>query len=116
MNAKMCYQSCKGSENSMKKFILNNLHYVACFLIILTLLSGCSSQSQAVKVVTQEVKTPVYVPCLDKKDLPSKNGYVTINIKKSDSPVAKVRKLDKLVQQQGNYIVVLEKVLNNCSE
>ena len=100
----------------MKKFILNNLHYIVCFLIILVLLSGCSSQPQAVKVVTQEVKVPVYMPCLDKKDLPVMVDYVTIQVKKSDSPVVKVRKLDKLVQQQNNYIGVLESVLVKCSE
>lgn len=100
----------------MKKFVLNNLHYIACLLIILALLSGCSSQPQAVKVVTQEVKIPVYVSCIDKKDLPVMADYVTIQVKKLDNPVVKVRKLGKLVQQQDNYIVVLEKVLNTCSE
>ena len=56
------------------------------------------------------------MPCLDKKDLPVMVDYVTIQVKKSDSPVVKVRKLDKLVQQQNNYIGVLESVLVKCSE
>ena len=68
------------------------------------------------KVVVQEVKVPVYMPCIDKKDLPIKQDYVTIQVKKSDNPVVKVRKMDKLIQQQDGYIGVLEKVLNGCSE
>ena len=56
------------------------------------------------------------MPCLDKKDLPVRTDYVTIHIKKNDNPVVKVRKLDKLIQQQDGYIGVLEKALNGCSE
>ena len=88
-------------------------------LLILTvlILTGCSVKPEpSVKVVTQEIKIPVHMPCIDKKDLPNKQDYVTINIKKSDNSVVKVRKLDKLLQQQDGYIGTLEKALVDCSE
>ena len=99
------------------RYILTPVNIVIILLLALLILSGCTSKPEpAVKVVVQEVKVPVYMPCLDKKDLPVRTDYVTINIKKNDNPVVKVRKLDKLTQQQGNYIGVLEKALNGCSE
>ena len=99
------------------RYLLTPVNIVVILLLALLILSGCSSKPEpAVKVVVQEVKIPVYIPCLDKKDLPVRTDYVTINIKKNDNPVVKVRKLDKLTQQQGNYIGVLEKALNGCSE
>jgi len=99
------------------RYLLTPVNIVVILLLALLILSGCSSKPEpAVKVVIQEVKIPVYMPCLDKNDLPVRNDYVTINIKKSDNPVVKVRKLDKMTQQQSNYIGVLEKVLNGCSE
>ena len=97
--------------------ILTPVNIVIILLLALLILSGCTSKpSPAVKVVMQEVKVPVYMSCLDKKDLPIKQDYVTIQVKKSDNPVVKVRKLDMLIQQQDGYIDVLEKVLNGCSE
>lgn len=99
------------------RYILTPVNIVVILLLSLLILSGCTAKPEpAVKVVVQEVKIPVYMPCLDKKDLPVRADYVTINIKKNDNPVVKVRKLDKLTQQQDNYIGVLEKVLNGCSE
>lgn len=99
------------------RYLLTPVNIVVILLLALLILSGCSSKPEpAVKVVIQEVKIPVYVPCLDKKDLPIRTDYVTINIKKSDNPVVKIRKLDKLTQQQSDYIEVLEKALNGCSE
>lgn len=99
------------------RYLLTPVNIVVILLLALLILSGCSSKPEpAVKVVVQEVKIPVYVPCLNKKDLPVRTEYVTINIKKNDNPVVKVRKLDKMTQQQGNYIGVLEKALNGCSE
>lgn len=99
------------------RYLLTPVNIVIILLLALLILSGCSSKPEpAVKVVIQEVKVPVYMPCLDKKDLPVRTDYVTINIKKNDNPVVKVRKLDKMTQQQGNYIGVLEKALNGCSE
>lgn len=99
------------------RYILTPVNIVVILLFALLILSGCSSKPEpAVKVVVQEVKMPVYMPFLDKKDLPVRTDYVTINIKKSDNPVVKVRKLDKMTQQQDNYIGVLEKALNGCSE
>ena len=99
------------------RYLLTPVNIVVILLFALLILSGCSSKSEpAVKVVIQEVKVPVYMPCLDKKDLPVRTDYVTINIKKNDNPVVKVRKLDKLIQQQDGYIGVLEKALNGCSE
>ena len=99
------------------RYLLTPSNIVVILLLALLILSGCTSKPEpAVKVVIQEVKVPVYMPCLDKKDLPVRIDYVTINIKKNDNPVVKVRKLDKLTQQQGNYIGVLEKALNGCSE
>ncbi|ULG01458.1 hypothetical protein phiA019_0112 [Aeromonas phage phiA019] len=99
------------------RYLLTPVNIVVILLLALLILSGCSSKPEpAVKVVIQEVKIPVYVPCLDKKDLPVRTDYVTINIRKNDNPVVKVRKLDKLTQQQNNYIGVLEKALNGCSE
>lgn len=99
------------------RYLLTPVNIVVIFLLALLILSGCSSKPEpAIKVVVQEVKVPVYMPCLDKNDLPIRTDYVTINIKKSDNPVVKVRKLDKLTQQQDNYIGVLEKALNGCSE
>ena len=98
------------------RYILTPVNIVIILLLALLILSGCTSKPEpAVKVVVQEVKIPVYMPCLDKKDLPVRGDYVTINIKKIDNPVMKVRKLDKLTQQQSNYIGVLEKALNGCS-
>lgn len=99
------------------RYLLTPVNIAVILLLALLILSGCSSKPEpAVKVVVQEVKVPVYVPCLDKKDLPVRTDYVTINIKKNDNPVVKVRKLDKLTQQQDGYIGVLEKALNGCSE
>ena len=99
------------------RYLLTPVNIAIILLLALLILSGCTSKPEpAVKVVVQEVKVPVYMPCLDKKDLPVRTEYVTINIKKNDNPVVKVRKLDKLTQQQGNYIGVLEKALNGCSE
>lgn len=91
---------------------------VAILLILaILILTGCSVKPEpSVKVVTQEIKVPIHVHCIDKKDLPVRSDYVTINIKKNDNPVVKVRKLDKLVQQQDGYISVLEKALIGCSE
>ena len=98
------------------RYILTPVNIVIILLLALLILSGCTSKpSPAVKVVMQEVKVPVYMPCINKKDLPNKQDYVTINIKKNDNPVVKVRKMDKLIQQQDGYIGVLEKVLNGCS-
>ena len=99
------------------RYLLTPVNIVVILLLALLILSGCSSKPEpAIKVVIQEVKIPVYVPCLDKKNLPVRTDYVTISIKKSDNPVVKVRKLDKMTQQQSNYISVLEKALNDCSE
>lgn len=99
------------------RYILTPVNIVVILLLALLILSGCTSKPEpAVKVVVQEVEVPVYMPCINKKDLPVRNDYVTIHIKKSDSPVVKVRKLDKLTQQQDGYIGVLEKALNGCSE
>ena len=99
------------------RYLLTPVNIVIILLLALLILSGCTSKPEpAVKVVVQEVKIPVYMSCLDKKDLPIKQDYVTINIKKNDNPVVKVRKLDKLTQQQDGYIGVLEKALNGCSE
>ena len=99
------------------RYILTPVNIVIILLLALLILSGCTSKPEpAVKVVMQEVKVPVYMPCLDKKDLPVRNDYVTIQVKKSDNPVVKVRKMDKLIQQQDGYIGVLEKALNGCSE
>ena len=99
------------------RYILTPVNIVVILLLALLILSGCTSKPEpAVKVVVQEVKVPVYMPCLDKKDLPVRTDYVTINIKKNDNPVVKVRKLDMLIQQQDGYIDVLEKVLISCSE
>lgn len=98
------------------RYILTPVNIVVILLLALLILSGCTSKPEpAVKVVVQEVKVPVYMPCINKTDLPVRNDYVTINIKKSDNPVVKVRKLDKMTQQQSNYIGVLEKALNGCS-
>lgn len=98
------------------RYILTPVNIVVILLLALLILSGCTSKPEpAVKVVMQEVKVPVYMPCINKKDLPIRNDYVTIQIKKSDNPVVKVRKLDKMTQQQSNYIGVLEKALNGCS-
>lgn len=99
------------------RYILTPVNIVVILLLALLILSGCTSKPEpAVKVVVQEVKVPVYMPCINKTDLPVRNDYVTINIKKSDNPVVKVRKLDKMTQQQDGYIGVLEKALNGCSE
>ena len=99
------------------RYLLTPVNIAIILLLALLILSGCTSKPEpAVKVVVQEVKVPVYMPCIDKKDLPRKQDYVTIQVKKSDNPVVKVRKLDMLIQQQDGYIGVLEKVLNGCSE
>ena len=99
------------------RYLLTPSNIVVILLLALLILSGCTSKPEpAVKVVVQEVKVPVYMPCLDKNNLPVRTEDVTINIKKNDNPVVKVRKLDKMTQQQNNYIGVLEKALNGCSE
>ena len=99
------------------RYLLTPVNIVIVLLLALLILSGCTSKPEpAVKVVVQEVKIPVYMSCLDKKDLPIKQDYVTIQVKKSENPVVKVRKLDMLIQQQDGYIDVLEKVLISCSE
>ena len=99
------------------RYLLTPVNIVIVLLFALLILSGCTSKPEpAVKVVVQEMKVPITLPCIDKSDLPARTDYVTINIKKSDSPVVKVRKMDKLVQQQDGYIGVLEKALNGCSK
>ena len=99
------------------RYLLTPVNIVIVLLFALLILSGCTSKPEpAVKVVIQEVKVPVYMPCIDKKDLPARTDYVTIQVKKGDTPVVKVRKMDKLVQQQDGYIGVLEKALNGCSK
>ena len=99
------------------RYLLTPVNIVVLLLLALLILSGCTSRPEpAVKVVVQEMKVPVYMPCIDKKDLPRKQDYVTIQVKRSDNPIVKVRKMDKLVQQQDGYIGVLEKALNDCSK
>ena len=99
------------------RYLLTPFNIVIVLLLALLILSGCTSKPEpTVKVVVQEVKVPIYMPCIDKKDLPARTDYVTIRVKKSDTPVVKVRKMDKLVQQQDGYIGVLEKALNGCSK
>ena len=98
-------------------YLMTPVNIVIILLLALLILSGCTSKPEpAVKVVVHEVKVPVYMPCIDKKDLPRKQDYVTIQVKRSDNPIVKVRKMDKLVQQQDGYIGVLEKALNSCSK
>ena len=99
------------------RYLLTPVNIVIVLLFALLILSGCTSKPEpAVKVVIQEVKVPITLPCIDKSDLPARTDYVTIQIKKGDTPVVKVRKMDKLVQQQDVYIGVLEKALNGCSK
>lgn len=99
------------------RYMIGPAEVVILLILTVLILTGCSVKPEpSVKVVTQEIKIPVYLPCIDKKDLPNKQDYVTIQIKKSDNPVVKVRRLDKLVQQQNGYIGVLEKALVDCSE
>lgn len=99
------------------RYLLTPVNIVVLLLLALLILSGCTSKPEpAVKVIVQEVKVPVYMPCIDKKDLPVRTDYVTIQVKRSDNPIVKVRKMDKLVQQQDGYIGVLEKALNGCSK
>lgn len=99
------------------RYLLTPVSIVIVLLLALLILSGCTSKPEpAVKVVVQEVKVPITLPCIDKSDLPVRTDYVTINVKRNDAPVVKVRKLDKLTQQQEGYIGVLEKALNGCSK
>lgn len=99
------------------QYMLTPANLVILLLLALLILTGCSSKPEpTVKVITQEVKVPVYIPCLDNSVLPIRTDYVTIKVKKNDNSVVKVRKLDKLTQQQGNYIGTLEKVLIGCSQ
>lgn len=99
------------------RYMIGPAEAVILLILAVLILTGCSVKSEpAVKVVTQEVKVPIHVSCIDKKDLPVRSDYVTIQVKKIDNPVVKVRKLDKLAQQQWNYIDTLEKVLDGCSE
>lgn len=99
------------------RYMIGPAELTILLILAVLILTGCSVKPEpSVKIITQEVKVPITMPCIDKKDLPNKQDYVTIQIKKSDNPVVKVRKLDKLVQQQNGYIGVLEKVLAGCSE
>lgn len=99
------------------RYMIGPVELTILLILAVLILTGCSVKPEpSVKVITQEIKVPVHVPCIDKKDLPVRSDYVTIKIKKSDNPVVKVRKLDKLTQQQNNYIGVLERALNGCSE
>ena len=80
------------------RYLLTPVNIAIILLLALLILSGCTSKPEpAVKVVVQEVKVPIYMPCIDKKDLPARTDYVTIRVKKSDTPVDKVRKMDILV-------------------
>lgn len=99
------------------RYLLTPVNIVIVLLFALLILSGCTSKPEpAVKVVIQEMKVPITLPCIDKSDLPARTDYVTINIKKSDNPVVKVRKLDKQSDQHNNYINILEEILRGCSE
>lgn len=88
-------------------------YWIVCCLLFLT---GCSTTEPTIKVETQIVKVPVVTNCINKTDIPVKENYVTIRIKKQDDPIVKIRKLNALTTQQDNYNKLLLNLLNNCSE
>lgn len=89
-------------------------YWIMCCLLFL---AGCSSTREpTIKVETQIVKVPVVTYCINKSDIPAKENYITIKIKKQDDPVVKIRKLKALTTQQDNYNKLLLDLLNNCSE
>lgn len=50
------------------RYLLTPVNIVIVLLFALLILSGCTSKPEpAVKVVVQEMKVPVYMPCIDKK-------------------------------------------------
>jgi len=88
-------------------------YWIVCCLLFL---AGCSTAEPTIKVETQIVKVPVVINCINKADIPVKENYVTIKIKKQDDPVVKIRKLNALTTQQDDYNKLLLGLLNNCSE
>lgn len=88
-------------------------YWILCCLLFLV---GCTTTTEpTIKVETQIVKVPVVTNCINKTDIPVKENYVTIKIKKQDDPIVKIRKLNALTTQQDNYNKLLLGLLNNCS-
>lgn len=113
----------------MKEFI-NNLRYLldwvrymlgpseiaVLVLLALLILTGCSSQQSGIKVVKQEVEVPIMVKCIDSKDVPKYDEYVTIKISKTDSDYVKVKKLIMKDYEHQKYAKVVDVLLNKCSQ
>lgn len=111
----------KDFKEIMKYFLCDHaVPLVIILMFIVLFLTGCATtnkeQVPAVKVVTQTVDVPIAVACLKKEDVPVKEDYVTIKINKTDQPVAKVKKMRYLINQQVVYIDVLQKTIDNCVE
>lgn len=91
-----------------------------CVMILFAVLlfSGCSNKEQvpATKVIVKEVRVPVAVNCLDKKDVPKYDEYVTVKINKADSDYTKVRKLIVRDFEHQKFAKVAEAAMKGCSE
>lgn len=86
-------------------------------LAVLSLLFGCANAPEpAVKVIIQEVKVPVREVCVQQTDIPTRTNYITVNLKKTDSRVAKTKKLIVYYNQSDAYIKTLEALLKGCSQ
>lgn len=113
----------------MKEFI-SNLKYlldwirdqlgpaelVILLLLAVLILSGCATQQSGIKIVKQEVEVPVMVKCIDPKDVPKYDEYVTIKISKNDSDYVKVKKLIMKDYEHQKYAKVVDVLLNKCSQ
>lgn len=90
---------------------------VIILLMCVLFFTGCSSpQSQAVKVVTQQVYVPKIVYCLDRKDVPVYSEIVKTKINKSDNNFVKVKKLIVRDNENKQFINLVVPLLEGCSK
>lgn len=82
------------------------------FFISLIFLTACSTTPPGIKIVTQEVKVPVSVPC--KVKTPTKPDFNFDKLKIEDNLETKTRSLlaDRLLHL--GYETELEAALNSC--
>ena len=93
------------------------VNIVIILLFVVLILTGCSSKPEhAVKVVTQNVKVPLIIKCVDTKDVPKYHEYITVKINKSDSYYIKAKKLIIRDYEHQKYVKVVDALLKKCSQ
>lgn len=98
------------------RYMIGPAEFVVLLLLAILILSGCSSKQSGIKIVKQEVEVPVIIKCIDSKDVPKYDEYVTIKISKNDSDYVKVKKLIMKDYEHQKYAKVVDVLLNKCSK